>query len=152
MTSTQGEQWHVNTDGGSRGNPGPSSYGAVLRAPDEALVATAFKYIGWETSNVAEYQGLCAGLRLAIKFKVLDLQVRMDSQLVVGQMRKEFRIKTGHLWHYHEEAQRLINQLWSQGCADVVFKWVPRTQNKDADRLCRYALDEWEAAYAADCV
>ncbi|MFS4094571.1 bifunctional RNase H/acid phosphatase [Streptomyces sp. AF1A] len=147
----------VEADGGSRGNPGPAGYGAVVRdaATGEALTEAA-EYIGIATNNVAEYRGLLAGLRAA---RALDpearIHVRMDSKLVVEQMSGRWKIK-------HPDMKPLATQAKAVFPADqVTFEWIPREQNKHADRLANEAMDagakgeQWSpsqstAALAAD--
>ncbi|AZS71550.1 bifunctional RNase H/acid phosphatase [Streptomyces lydicus] len=136
----------VEADGGSRGNPGPAGYGAVVLDPEtgEAL-AEAAEFIGTATNNVAEYKGLVAGLRAA---HALDpqacVQVRMDSKLVVEQMSGRWKIK-------HPDMKPLAAEARSVFPPDrVTYEWIPRAQNKHADRLANEAMDagkigkQWE--------
>lgn len=136
----------VEADGGSRGNPGPAGYGAVVLDPEtgEAL-AEAAEFIGTATNNVAEYKGLVAGLRAA---HALDPQacvrVRMDSKLVVEQMSGRWKIK-------HPDMKPLAAEARSVFPPDrVTYEWIPRAQNKHADRLANEAMDagkigkQWE--------
>ncbi|WP_030413803.1 bifunctional RNase H/acid phosphatase [Streptomyces sp. NRRL S-1448] len=136
----------VEADGGSRGNPGPAGYGAVVLDPEtgEAL-AEAAEFIGTATNNVAEYKGLVAGLRAA---HALDpearIQVRMDSKLVVEQMSGRWQIK-------HPDMKPLAAEARSVFPADrVTYEWIPRAKNKHADRLANEAMDagkigkQWE--------
>ncbi|MFG3119414.1 bifunctional RNase H/acid phosphatase [Streptomyces sp. NPDC048197] len=136
----------VEADGGSRGNPGPAGYGAVVLDPEtgEAL-AEAAEFIGTATNNVAEYKGLVAGLRAA---HALDpearIQVRMDSKLVVEQMSGRWQIK-------HPGMKPLAAEARSVFPADrVTYEWIPRAKNKHADRLANEAMDagkigkQWE--------
>ncbi|WP_411138388.1 bifunctional RNase H/acid phosphatase [Streptomyces sp. C10] len=136
----------VEADGGSRGNPGPAGYGAVVLDPEtgEAL-AEAAEFIGTATNNVAEYKGLVAGLRAA---HALDPQacvrVRMDSKLVVEQMSGRWKIK-------HPDMKPLAAEARSVLPPDrVTYEWIPRAQNKHADRLANEAMDagkigkQWE--------
>ncbi|MEV6111662.1 bifunctional RNase H/acid phosphatase [Streptomyces sp. NPDC052109] len=127
----------VEADGGSRGNPGPAGYGAVVRdaASGEPLTEAA-EYIGIATNNVAEYRGLLAGLRAA---HALDptaaVHVRMDSKLVVEQMSGRWKIK-------HPDMKPLAAQARSVLPPDqVTYEWIPREQNKHADRLANEAMD-----------
>ena len=136
----------VEADGGSRGNPGPAGYGAVVLDPatGETLAETA-EYIGVATNNVAEYRGLVAGLRAA---HALDpaarVQVRMDSKLVVEQMSGRWQIKHPDMQPLAAEAGR------SSRRAQVTYEWIPRERNKHADRLANEAMDagkrgeQWE--------
>ncbi|MEU9480695.1 bifunctional RNase H/acid phosphatase [Streptomyces sp. NPDC048191] len=127
----------VEADGGSRGNPGPAGYGAVVRdaASGEPLTETA-EYIGIATNNVAEYRGLLAGLRAA---RALDpaasVHVRMDSKLVIEQMSGRWKIK-------HPAMKPLATESRTVFPPDrVTYEWIPREQNKHADRLANEAMD-----------
>ncbi|MFJ9028627.1 bifunctional RNase H/acid phosphatase [Streptomyces sp. NPDC102274] len=138
----------VEADGGSRGNPGPAGYGAVVLdgATGEPL-AEAAEYIGIATNNVAEYKGLIAGLKAA---KALDpaaaVRVRMDSKLVVEQMSGRWKIKHPDMKPLAAEATRILP------AGQVTFEWIPRERNKHADRLANEAMDagrnggQWDAS------
>ncbi|MFJ4279484.1 bifunctional RNase H/acid phosphatase [Streptomyces massasporeus] len=127
----------VEADGGSRGNPGPAGYGAVVSdaATGETLRETA-EYIGVATNNVAEYRGLLAGLRAA---HALDpeatVHVRMDSKLVVEQMSGRWKIKHPDMKPLAAQAARVFPP------GRVTYEWMPRAQNKHADRLANEAMD-----------
>ncbi|MYU21374.1 bifunctional RNase H/acid phosphatase [Streptomyces sp. SID8352] len=127
----------VEADGGSRGNPGPAGYGAVVSdaVTGETLVETA-EYLGVVTNNVAEYRGLLAGLRAA---RALDpgarVRVRMDSKLVVEQMSGRWRIKHPDMKPLAAEAARVLPP------ERVSYEWIPRAENKHADRLANEAMD-----------
>ncbi|MFE3825511.1 bifunctional RNase H/acid phosphatase [Streptomyces sp. NPDC059092] len=138
----------VEADGGSRGNPGPAGYGAVVL--DETTgepLAEAAEYIGVATNNVAEYKGLVAGLKAA---KALDpearVHVRMDSKLVVEQMSGRWKIKHPDMKPLAAEAGRILPP------DQVTYEWIPRERNKHADRLANEAMDagkqgrRWEAS------
>ena len=126
----------IEADGGSRGNPGPAAYGAVLKDADTgAVIAEDGTTIGVATNNVAEYSGLIAGLRLAEEFApAADIEVRMDSKLVVEQMSGRWKIKHPDMRPLATEANRLAP-------FGTTYTWVPREQNKHADRLANEALD-----------
>jgi probable phosphoglycerate mutase len=127
----------VEADGGSRGNPGPAGYGAVVLHPDtEEVLAERAEGIGVATNNVAEYQGLIAGLRAAIELGATAVEVRMDSKLVVEQMSGRWQIKHPAMKPLAKEAARLVRELGS-----VQFGWIPRERNKRADRLANLAMD-----------
>ncbi|MFC8373130.1 bifunctional RNase H/acid phosphatase [Streptomyces sp. NPDC057239] len=138
----------VEADGGSRGNPGPAGYGAVVgdAATGETLVEAA-EYLGVATNNVAEYRGLLAGLRAA---RELDpearVHVRMDSKLVIEQMTGRWKIKHPAMKPLAAEAARVFPP------ERVTYEWIPRAQNKHADRLANEAMDAgkrgeaWSAA------
>ncbi|MEU5608841.1 bifunctional RNase H/acid phosphatase [Streptomyces sparsogenes] len=127
----------VEADGGSRGNPGPAGYGAVVRdAETGETLAEAAEYIGTATNNVAEYKGLIAGLRAA---HALDpeagVQVRMDSKLVVEQMSGRWKIKHPGMRPLAAEAKAVFPP------GRVSYEWIPRERNKHADRLANEAMD-----------
>jgi broad specificity phosphatase PhoE/ribonuclease HI len=127
----------VEADGGSRGNPGPAGYGAVVKdAATGEVLAEAAEAIGVTTNNVAEYRGLLAGLRAAAAVEPgASVEVRMDSRLVVEQMSGRWRIK-------HDELRRLAREAAGVFPADRVrYAWVPRAQNAYADRLANEAMD-----------
>jgi ribonuclease HI len=136
VPTTSGRLFIVEADGGSRGNPGPAAYGAVVRDPQtfEVLAAEGLP-IGRATNNVAEYRGLIAGLEMA---RDLDpaaaLDVRMDSKLVIEQMAGRWKIK-------HPDMKPLALQATRLRPASVTWTWVPREQNKAADALVNRALD-----------
>ncbi|MFI2373278.1 bifunctional RNase H/acid phosphatase [Streptomyces sp. NPDC018833] len=136
----------VEADGGSRGNPGPAGYGAVVLDPATGeTLAEAAAYIGVATNNVAEYKGLVAGLEAA---RELDpeafVRVRMDSKLVVEQMSGRWKIKHPDMKPLAAEAAAVFPP------ARVTYEWIPRERNKHADRLANEAMDagrkgrQWE--------
>lgn len=127
----------IEADGGSRGNPGPAGYGAVVLDPASGeTLAEAAEYIGHATNNVAEYRGLIAGLRAA---KALDpeavVRVRMDSKLVVEQMSGRWKIKHPDMRPLAAEAKSVLP------AGQVTYEWIPRERNKHADRLANEAMD-----------
>ena len=124
------------TDGGARGNPGPAAYGYVLEADDGTVLAAHGEHIGTATNNVAEYSGLVAGLRKALELHVPEVEVVSDSELMVKQMRGEYRVKNEALRELSVEASRLAHQL-----GNVEYRHVRRAQNEEADRLVNEALD-----------
>ncbi|MEU8206927.1 bifunctional RNase H/acid phosphatase [Streptosporangium sp. NPDC049046] len=128
----------IEADGGSRGNPGPAGYGAVVKdaADGQVLVETA-ESIGTQTNNVAEYRGLIAGLTslLALAGDGAQVEVRMDSKLVIEQMAGRWKIKNEGLRPLALEAAALARRL------RVTWRWIPREKNKDADRLANEAMD-----------
>jgi ribonuclease HI len=124
------------TDGGARGNPGPAAYGFVLEAEDGTVLAAEGQAIGVATNNVAEYSGLVAGLRKALELHVPDLEVVSDSELLVKQMRGEYRVKNEALRSLFLEASTLARSL-----AKVEYRHVKRAHNELADRLVNEALD-----------
>jgi probable phosphoglycerate mutase len=126
----------VEADGGSRGNPGPSAYGALLRdAETGELLAEIGETIGVATNNVAEYRGLIAGLMLAAEHAPnAEIEVRMDSKLVVEQMSGNWKVK-------HPSMRPLAVEANGLAPIGTTFTWVPRAENSHADRLANEALD-----------
>lgn len=126
------------TDGGARGNPGPAGIGVVLEDPSGEVVAELSEGIGWATNNVAEYQGLIAGLKLALSQDVHRLDVFMDSLLVIEQMKGKYRVKHPGLKPLHASARELAVKF-----ERVRFNSVPREENAHADRLMNDGVDRW---------
>jgi probable phosphoglycerate mutase len=145
----------VEADGGSRGNPGPAAYGALVRDADSGrLLQEDAKYLGHASNNVAEYKGMIAGVTKALQIAPdAELHVRMDSKLVVEQMSGRWKIK-------HEDMRRLALEARAILPRDqITYTWVPRAMNSAADRLANEAMDlaargkEWVArpvAYPGD--
>lgn len=127
----------VEADGGSRGNPGPAGYGSVvIDAATGETLREAAEYIGVATNNVAEYKGLVAGLKAAHDLDpAASIHVRMDSKLVVEQMSGRWKIKHPDMKPLAAEAARVFPP------AQVTYEWIPRAQNKHADRLANEAMD-----------
>ena len=130
----------LSTDGGARGNPGPAAYAYVLEAEDGTVLAAHGEAIGVATNNVAEYSALVAGLEKAAEVGVTELEVISDSELMVKQMRGEYRVKNEVLWDLSLRATQLAREVVS-----VSYKAVRREHNKLADQLVNEALDS-EAA------
>jgi len=126
----------LSTDGGARGNPGPAAYAYVLEAEDGTVLAAHGEVIGVATNNVAEYRALVEGLRKAGELHLDELEVVSDSELVVHQMRGEWKIKNDALRVLWEEAQDL-----AAGIGKVRYTAVRREHNELADRLVNDALD-----------
>ena len=126
----------MTTDGGSRGNPGPAGYGAVIHEGN-MVVAELYDFIGIATNNVAEYSGLVAGLSAIHQLDpAATIDVRMDSKLVVEQMSGRWQIK-------HADMRALAKEARSLHSPDLVnYTWIPREENSHADRLANRALDE----------
>lgn len=124
-------------DGGSRGNPGPAASAAVLIDPSGELLEEVGAYLGVATNNVAEWTALVLGLEAAAKRGIRRLAVRLDSELVVKQLRGEYRVKHPALQPYHRRAQQLVRTF-----DEIEIRHVPRAQNKLADRLVNRVLDQ----------
>ena len=123
-------------DGGARGNPGPAGYGVRIEDEHGALINEFHGFLGTSTNNVAEYNGLIAALRYAREHGHQKLRIRSDSELLVKQMRGEYRVKHPGLQPLHQEARTLAG-----GFERIVYEHVRREQNKDADRLANLAMD-----------
>jgi len=127
----------VEADGGSRGNPGPAGYGAVVfEAGTGEVLAERAEGLGVTTNNVAEYQGLVAGLRAAAELGAAVVAVRMDSKLVVEQMSGRWQIKHAALKPLAQQAREI-----SEAFEKVTYAWIPRAENAHADRLANEAMD-----------
>jgi ribonuclease H / adenosylcobalamin/alpha-ribazole phosphatase len=127
----------IEADGGSRGNPGPAGYGAVVWTADRSTVLAESKQaIGRATNNVAEYRALIAGLDDAVKMSATEVAVFMDSKLVVEQMAGRWKVKHPDLVELHAQAQALASQF-----RRISYAWVPRSRNVYADRLANEAMD-----------
>ncbi len=126
----------ANIDGGSRGNPGPAAFGVVIRNAQGQVLAKLGDYLGSTTNNVAEYSGLLAALDWAIRKKHTSLKVFSDSELLVRQMRGQYRVKNPDSKRLFERAQSLVRKL------DLFsIEHVRRESNRDADRLVNEVLD-----------
>ncbi len=137
MSDSGGPRLIVEADGGSRGNPGPAGYGALVLDPVTGQVlAERGEAIGRASNNVAEYRGLIAGLEAVAEFEPSVVDVRMDSKLVVEQMSGRWKIKHPDLRPLALQAQRLAQRL-----PRVTYTWIPREHNGAADRLANQALD-----------
>jgi ribonuclease HI len=130
------------TDGGSRGNPGPSALGFVIMDNKDEIIETGSKYLGITTNNQAEYQAVKAGLEACTKYTQDTVNVYLDSQLVAHQMNGIYKIKNRELWPIHQS----IKQISEQKFKKVIFTHVPRELNKDADAMVNEALDSFEDA------
>jgi ribonuclease HI len=126
----------ANIDGAARGNPGPASYGLVLRRPDGTPLESLGKYIGRHTNNVAEYYALIAALDYAAANGIKRLRVQSDSQLIVNQMKGLYKVKHPDLRPLHERAKKM-----AAGLEAFAIQYVPREHNRDADAAANAALD-----------
>jgi ribonuclease HI len=125
------------TDGGARGNPGPAGYGVVIQDEKGLKVAGLSQYLGHQTNNVAEYQGLIAALEYAVEHGPKALKVISDSELLVKQIRGEYKVKNPTLQDLYGRARQLIRQLeWFS------IQHVLRGHNAEADRLANDAMDK----------
>lgn len=127
----------IYTDGGSRGNPGPSASGIILLDENDKVLVDKGVYLGITTNNQAEYMALKLALEEATKLGAREVQVFMDSMLVVNQMKGIFKIKNRDLWPIHDAIKQL-----AAGFGKITFNQVPRELNKLADTAVNRALDE----------
>lgn len=128
--------FYLQTDGGARGNPGPAGSGAVLFDEKGAAVGEWSAYVGETTNNQAEYKALIGGLEMALEKGVRQLLVKMDSELIVNQMKGKYRVKDPGLKLLFADVLRLTNKF-----ENITFQHIPREQNKHADRLVNQAID-----------
>ena len=126
----------IHTDGGARGNPGPAGIGVVLRDDSGEVIGEVAESIGVATNNVAEYKALIAGLELALAKGVTDIEIFMDSELVVSQIKGEWKIKKDTLRPLAVQARALMNKFDSFSIAHV-----RREMNADADKLANQGMD-----------
>jgi len=127
----------LSTDGGARGNPGPAAYGYVLETEDGTVLDARGEAIGFATNNVAEYRALVAGLEKAVELGLDEIEVVSDSELLVRQMRGEYKVKNAALRELNEAAEALADRL-----RKVTYTAVRREHNELADRLVNEALDK----------
>jgi ribonuclease HI len=130
----------ANIDGGARGNPGPAACAVVVRNEKGEVIAEWGEYLGVQTNNVAEYSGLLAALDYAMREKYPSLEVQSDSELVVRQMRGEYKVKNQDLRELFDRAQALARKL-----EYFSIEYVPRASNREADRLVNKVLDSRRA-------
>jgi len=133
----------IYTDGGSRGNPGPAGIGAVIVGLDGKVLKEVSKYLGKQTNNFAEYEAVIEGLKalkkiLGQKVKDFDIEVKMDSQLVARQLSGEYQIKEETLFGQFIK----IHNMQVKDFPNIIFTYIPREQNKEADRLANEAMDK----------
>lgn len=130
------KKYSVNTDGGSRGNPGPAAIGLVIRDQDGKIIEEFGKTIGNQTNNYAEYFALITALEKLKSFGATQVECILDSELVVKQLKGEYKVKELTLQQMHQQVLVLSNNF-----DQVVFRHVRREQNKEADKLVNRALD-----------
>lgn len=124
------------TDGGARGNPGPAGIGYVLNIPPQAMI-TGSQSIGRATNNQAEYRAVIAGLTRAASEEIQELDVFLDSQLIVEQLNGAYRIKDRTLQSLASQVKQLAEKF-----THLTFTYVPRTANALADKLVNEAIDK----------
>lgn len=126
----------MHTDGGARNNPGPAGIGVVIYDNLGNVIEEHKEYIGKATNNVAEYKALIAGLKRIKKYEPDEVEVRLDSELVKKQVTGEYKCKDENMKALLSEVRELVF------FKNIVFKTIPRAQNKEADRLANEAMDE----------
>lgn len=127
----------IHSDGGARGNPGPAGIGAVLHDEQGILLAEVSKFIGHTTNNQAEYQALLAGLEQALILGASQVECFLDSELVVKQINREYKVKHKELAPLFLAVYNLLTKF-----KGYRFVHIPRAQNKEADRLANEAMDK----------
>jgi len=125
------------TDGAARGNPGPAGIGAILKSADGEVLYTGSEFLGHTTNNVAEYKAVLLGLTGALAQGVERIEVRADSELLIKQLKGEYRVKSPGLRPLFEEARRLISRFES-----VKLTHIRRELNGEADRLANQGIDQ----------
>lgn len=131
------DQVIISTDGGSRGNPGPSACGFIIISPDGDLLYEGGEYLGITTNNQAEYQAVKLALQKALELGVRFVEFKIDSLLIVNQMAGVYQIKNRDLWPIYTNIKDLIGRF-----KKVTFKHIPRELNKEADAIVNKILDE----------
>jgi ribonuclease HI len=126
----------ANIDGGARGNPGPAAYGVIIRNGQGEVLVELGEYLGIQTNNVAEYSGLLAALDWASREKMASLKVLSDSELLVRQMRGQYKVKNPALKELFDRAQAMVRRL-----EHFAIEHVRREANHDADRMVNQVLD-----------
>ncbi len=128
----------IYTDGGSRGNPGPSGCGIFIHDTDGNVIEKRFKYIGIATNNIAEYTAGLLGITRAIELWATEIELRADSQLMIEQLAGNYKVKNSELKKIHTEIHGHIANWWGK----ITFTHVFREQNTEADRLSNVAMDQ----------
>jgi ribonuclease HI len=125
------------SDGAARGNPGPAGIGAILKLPSGEILAEESRYLGEATNNVAEYRAVLLGLARALELGVEGIEVRADSELLIKQLRGEYRVRNEGLKPLYEEAKALLSRFRA-----VKLSHVRRELNAEADKLANRGIDE----------
>lgn len=136
VSNTTKDSYTIFSDGGSRGNPGPSAGGFIIVDSTKNVIAEGGEYLGITTNNQAEYHGVRLGLEKAIELGIKDVQFRVDSMLVVNQLKGIYKIKNRELWPIHERIRTLMTQFNT-----ISFKHVLREYNQLADGMVNKTLD-----------
>jgi ribonuclease HI len=139
----RGKRLIIHSDGASRGNPGEAGLGALIEDEDGQVLARLARYLGKATNNHAEYAALIEALRAAVELGAGEVAVHADSELVVKQVKGEYRVKHPDLIPMHAEVMSLLSKF-----SGYVIKYVPRERNKEADALANEAIDKRLAGQA----
>ncbi len=123
-------------DGASRGNPGKAGIGIVIKDREGRKVVEKGRYIGETTNNVAEYSALISGIQEVLRLGTKKVRIFSDSQLLVRQLKGEYKVRKAHLQRLHSRVSRLLQGLEGY---DIIY--IPREENKEADRLANKAID-----------
>lgn len=134
---TDGKRLIFDIDGGARGNPGPAGYGVLVKDEAGQKVDELSVFLGVQTNNFAEYSGLVAALEYALEHGASGVKIYSDSELLVKQMKGEYKVKSPALLEIYREAKDLVRKLKS-----FEIRHVMREQNREADRLANKAMDE----------
>jgi ribonuclease HI len=129
----------IHSDGGARGNPGPAGIGAIIHDEKNNVVAEISEYIGVGTNNQAEYKALIRGLEKALELGASEVSCFLDSELIVKQISREYKVKNKELAPLFLQVYNLLTRFKKYGCQHVV-----RERNKEADRLANEAMDRGE--------
>lgn len=127
---------YLNTDGGSRGNPGPAATGFLLFDSEQHLVEFGGEYLGTATNNVAEYKALILGLKKTLKHMIQEVTCYLDSELIVRQLNKEYKVRDENMKQLFDEVTILADKFES-----ITFTHVPRAENKHADAMVNIILN-----------
>ena len=128
------------SDGAARGNPGPAGSGAILKTPEGKILSAESRYLGHTTNNVAEYRALLMGLERALSLGIRQIDVRADSELLIKQLRGEYRVKNEGLKPLHAEAKALLARF-----DKFQLTHVRRELNSEADQLANAGIDQRES-------
>jgi len=127
----------IHSDGAARGNPGPAGAGAVIRDERGEVVAEVVRYLGETTNNQAEYKALIFALEEAMRLGATELAIYADSELMVKQVRGEYKVKNEGIKPLHDEIRRALREI-----GRYTIEHLPRERNKEADKLANRAIDE----------
>lgn len=128
----------VYTDGGSRGNPGPSGCGVFISSLDGKIVERRYRYLGIATNNIAEYTWGLLGIQRAIELDATEIELRADSKLMIEQLSGNYKVKNVELKKIYLQIHEALSNWWGE----IVFTHVYREDNTEADRLSNVAMDQ----------